>query len=115
MASHKPSSGCPPPPPQIDVDRICETVKGDLIRDGKHELHIAGKTTLASALVTDKSGSRGSFGPFPGTTKLVEVKKCELKGFSIYVYDTRGLCDGSVSIDIIMLTFLINESANFNC
>ena len=102
MASPKRSSGCPP---KIDADRICERVKGDLIRRGKPELHIAvvgktgaGKTALASAVVTDKSGSSGSFGPFPGTTELVAVKKCELNGVSIYVYDTRGLCDGSVSI-----------------
>ena len=82
------------------------------MRDGVQEIHVAvfgkagtGKTSLASALITNKSGLSGSFGPLPGTKNLIEVKTCRLKGISVYVYDTRGLWDGIISNKEIMEAF----------
>ena len=81
--------------------------------DRVRELHFVivgksgvGKTSLASALLTNESGKVS----YPGTEDfLVVCKQGRLEGIPVHVYDTRGIGDGSVSCEKVM------EAIKRNC
>ena len=57
----------------------------------------AGKTSLASSLLTNESTKAS----YPGTEEFVHCKHGQIEGTPVHLYDTRGIYDGIVSSEKI--------------